>query len=174
MSDTHMPGRARELPPACRALIDGCDLLVHAGDVSDEGTLRMLRGLGVPLAAVHGNVDRPEVVRMLPETLDLAPPGGPRISVVHDAGPEKGRLGRLRRRFPDAEVVVFGHSHIPWRGEAERFLAVNPGSPTDPRRQPRPTMADLVVDEGRPAVRFWAVDGVEPEPLPGSLVRTVR
>jgi uncharacterized protein len=133
LSDTH----ARPLPPACAAHLRAADLVVHAGDVGTAAALAELEGLSRRLVVVAGNVDEPALG--LPETAwvpELA------LAVVHDAGPAKGRLERLRRRFPDARLVVFGHSHIPLEERAEDgFRILNPGSATQRRRQPRHTMA---------------------------------
>ena len=170
IADTHLPRRGPGLPPVCMARLRGADLIVHAGDLSDMATLMLLRGLGPPLVAVRGNVEERAVLGALPETATVEV-GGLRIGVVHDAGPERGRLLRLRRRFPEADGVVFGHSHIPLHETAEdRFFILNPGSPTDRRRQPRHTMAEIAVAGGRPAVTFVAVD--DPVgPLDPALVR---
>lgn len=170
VSDTHMPGRG-PLPAACRARLAAADAIVHAGDWSDAATLAMLRGLGPPLVGVHGNVDQPAVRAALPATAELEA-GGLRIAVVHDAGPAAGRLERMRRRFPDADGVVFGHSHIPLLERApDGFFILNPGSPTDRRRSPRHSMAEIAIDgDGRIAIAHWAVD--DPAgPLDPALVR---
>ncbi len=170
VSDTHMP-RHGPLPAACLARLRAADAIVHAGDWSDADALDRVRGLGVPLVGVRGNVEDAAIRRALPETavLDAA---GLRIAVVHDAGPEAGRLARLRRRFPDAGAVVFGHSHPPLLARADDgFLILNPGSPTDRRRSPRHTMAEIVVGEDGPVVTFHAVDD-PPGPLDPALVRS--
>jgi predicted phosphodiesterase len=100
------------------------------------------------VAAVHGNVDTPELRALLPETR-VVEAGGARIAMVHDAGPATGRLERMRRRFPDAAAVVFGHSHVPLREQApDGFQILNPGSPTDRRRQPQHTMGEITVEKG--------------------------
>lgn len=158
ISDTHLPGRGRVLPPACLARLRDADLIVHAGDWSDAATLALVRGIG-PLVAVHGNVEEPAVRAALPRTAEVEV-GGLILGVVHDAGPEAGRRERLRRRFPGAGAVVFGHSHIPLHDTApDGFFILNPGSPTDRRRAPRHSMAEILLEEGRPpVVRFWAVD----------------
>jgi putative phosphoesterase len=169
IADTHMPRRADVLPPACLAVIARADVLVHAGDVSEPGVLAALRRLCPRLVAVRGNVDVPALRAELPETVELDLPGL-RLGVVHDAGAERGRLARLARRFPACDAVVFGHSHIPLLERGPGLVIVNPGSPTDPRRQPRPSMAEILIED-TPAFRFWAVDGAEPEPLPDGLVR---
>lgn len=129
-----------------------------------------MRAIG-PLVAVHGNVEEPAVRAALPPSAEVTV-GGLTLGVVHDAGPEAGRRERLRRRFPGAGAVVFGHSHIPLHDSApDGFFILNPGSPTDRRRAPRHSMAEILLDEGRPPrVRFWAVD--EPAgPLDPALVR---
>jgi uncharacterized protein len=171
ISDTHAPRRG-PLPAACLDRLRAADAIVHAGDWSDLATLALLRGLGPPVVGVRGNVEEPAVRARLPETAELSA-AGLVIGVVHVAGPEAGRLERMRRRFPGAGAVVFGHSHIPLlQRAADGFLIVNPGSPTDRRRAPRHSMAEITIcGAGRPpAVAFRAVD--EPAgPLDPALVR---
>ena len=174
ISDTHMPGRGRVLPEACLTRLRTADLIVHAGDWSDLGTVAMVRGIGPPLASVHGNVEEPAVRGALPVTAEVEI-AGVRIGVVHNGGPEAGRLERMRRRFPGVGAVIFGHSHIPLHEVAEDgFFILNPGSPTDRRKAPRHSMAEITLVPGRPPlVEFWAVD--EPAgPLPPELVRGAR
>lgn len=172
LADTHMPRRGTLLPAACVARLRGADLIIHAGDMSDMATLGMLRAFGCPLVAVRGNVEEPAVRAALPETAEVAV-GDITVGVVHDAGPEAGRPARLRRRFPAADIVIFGHSHIPLHHvAADGFRIINPGSPTDRRRQPHHTMAELLIPpgSGRPSVAFWRLD--DPAgPLDPALVR---
>jgi putative phosphoesterase len=123
------------------------DLIVHAGDFSQPSLLADLRELG-PVAAVHGNVDSPELRRDLPETISLEL-GDVVLGVIHDAGPAKGRLDRLRANFPDADAVVFGHSHMPLHEERDGFQIFNPGSPTERRRAPHRSMGEATVEGGR-------------------------
>lgn len=159
ISDTHMPRKAQQLPPACVEVLRGSDLIIHAGDHSDAASLAALRAIGPPVVAVHGNVDGEDMRAALPATAAVTVAGHV-LAVVHDAGPAAGRPARLRRRFPEAGAVVFGHSHIPLVERAEDgFVIVNPGSPTDRRRQPRHTMARLVCRVGRPLeVEIIALD----------------
>jgi len=100
------------------------------------------------VAAVHGNVDSPELRRELPETISIELEDVV-LGVIHDAGPAKGRLGRMRARFPDADAVVFGHSHMPLYEARDGFQIFNPGSPTERRRAPRPSMGLLTCSESR-------------------------
>jgi putative phosphoesterase len=171
ISDTHFPSRGRALPEACAAAVRGADLLVHAGDLADADALELFRSLGPPLVAVFGNADDAAVRAALPATAEVDLPGL-RIAVVHNGGPEAGRLERMRKRFPDAGAVIFGHSHIPlYQSASDGFFILNPGSATDRRRQPRHSMAEMVLRARRPPeVRFIAVDD-PPGPLPGDLVR---
>jgi putative phosphoesterase len=157
IADTHLPRGRRRLPSACLEHLVAADLILHAGDFVALSALEELEALGPPLAAVHGNVDSKEVRHRLPETrvLDAA---GARIGLIHDAGPARGRLGRMRCRFPEADAVVFGHSHIPLSEEAAAFQIFNPGSPTDRRRQPAHTMGLGRVHRGRVAFTLVRVD----------------
>jgi uncharacterized protein len=154
VADTHLPRGKRLLPHACVQRLRAADLILHAGDLSTVDVLRMFEALGPPVAAVHGNVDAPDLRALLPATR-IVEADGARIAMVHDAGPAKGRLARMRRRFPDADAVVFGHSHIPLHEERDGFQLFNPGSPTDRRRQPRHTMGLAHVENGR--LRFELV-----------------
>jgi putative phosphoesterase len=148
ISDTHLGARRPELPPACAELIAGADLAIHAGDFSSLEALAGMRTLHTPLHAVHGNVEAPAVMRELPETLAVGVEDV-RIAVIHDAGPAAGRLARLRTRFPDADAVVFGHSHVPLLEAEDGFQIFNPGSPTQRRRAPHHTVGIATVDGGR-------------------------
>jgi putative phosphoesterase len=155
ISDTHLPRGARRLPDRCVALLRGADAILHAGDFSSAETLAELRALGPPLHAVHGNVDEPAVLAQLPMVLALEIDGA-RIAMLHDSGPAAGRMARMRARFPEADAVVFGHSHIPLHETGpDGFQLFNPGSPTDRRRQPVHTMGLAEVRDG--AVRFELV-----------------
>ena len=149
ISDTHMPRGARRLPDACVERIASADLLLHAGDFSTVEVLRELEGIGPPVAGVHGNVDSAELRRLLPGER-IVEADGARIAMVHDAGPSTGRLDRMRRRFGDrADVVVFGHSHLPLHEQApDGFQILNPGSPTERRRAPSHTMGLIRVADG--------------------------
>jgi uncharacterized protein len=148
ISDTHLPRGSRVLPDACVVRLRSADLILHAGDFVTAEILADLRALGPPVEAVHGNVDDAQVRRLLPSAR-LVSAGGVRIAMVHDAGPAAGRLERLRRRFRDADAVVFGHSHAPLheRDADGGFQIFNPGSPTDRRRQPAHTMGMASVGE---------------------------
>jgi uncharacterized protein len=123
------------------------DLILHGGDFTAVEVLHELEAMGPPLVAVHGNVDAPELRSRLPEARTVEA-GGARIALVHDAGSARGRMGRMRLRFPDADAVVFGHSHIPLHEERDGFQLFNPGSPTDRRRQPRHTMGLARAENG--------------------------
>jgi len=139
IADTHMPRGGRRLPRRCVDEIERSDLVLHAGDVMTEAALAVIETIGPPVNAVHGNVDEPHLQRRLPaqRSLEL---GGVNVALVHDAGPRAGRLGRMRRRFPEADVVVFGHSHMPLHERKGDFQIFNPGSPTERRRAPHHTM----------------------------------
>lgn len=142
IADTHIPYRARTLPRSLVPHLERADLVLHAGDLMDFALLDEL-GAYAPVEAVRGNMDPED----LPETLELEF-GGVRVAMIHDSGLKQGRRDRMRRRFPDARVVVFGHSHIPLLEDEDGFMLLNPGSPTDRRRQPRHTFALLRVEGG--------------------------
>jgi putative phosphoesterase len=149
LADTHAPRRWRRCPAAVARLLEGADLILHAGDVCTAGVLDELATFA-PVQAVLGNNDGRDVAEWgAAETLTMEL-AGLRVGMVHDAGPKAGRLLRLRRRFPAADLVVFGHSHIPLDAEdATLGLRIfNPGSPTDRRRQPVGTMGLLELGQG--------------------------
>jgi hypothetical protein len=148
ISDTHAPRRWKSCPPAVAAHLRGADLILHAGDVCTASVLGELSQYA-PVHAVLGNNDGQDVAAWgAPETLSLDL-DGLRVAMIHDSGPAAGRLGRMRRRFPGAGLVVFGHSHIPLDADADGLRIFNPGSPTDRRRQPNGTIGLLTVAEGR-------------------------
>jgi putative phosphoesterase len=142
ISDTHMPKGGRALPAACVERIRAAEAVIHAGDFSTASVLAELRELCPVVLAVHGNVDGAELRRELPASLEVEL-SGHTVAVVHDAGLAKGRLARMRARFPDADAVVFGHSHLPLHEEEGGFQIFNPGSPTERRRAPRHSMGLL-------------------------------
>jgi putative phosphoesterase len=156
ISDTHLPRGQRRIPDACLERLAAADLILHAGDFTTPEVLHDLESIG-PVAGVSGNVDTHALRRLLPEAR-VVEADGARIGMVHDAGPADGRLERMRRRFPDADAVVFGHSHIPLHEQAGGFQIFNPGSPTDRRRQPRHTMGMATVDGGRVTFKILPLD----------------
>ena len=157
ISDTHLPRGSRALPAACVERLESADLILHAGDFTALAVLEELRSVGPPVAAVHGNVDSAEIRRLLPQQ-HVVDVGGTRIGLVHDAGPAKGRLQRMRLAFHDCDAVVFGHSHIPLHEELDGFQIFNPGSPTDRRRQPRHSMGMASIVGGRPRFELIWLD----------------
>ena len=157
ISDTHLPRGARALPAACVEHLRAADAILHAGDFVELSVLLALEALGPPVHAVRGNVDSAELQARLPLTR-VVEAGGTRIAMVHDAGPATGRLGRMRRRFPDAHAVVFGHSHIPLHEQREGFAIFNPGSPTERRRSPHHTMGLAKVRHARVTFELLELD----------------
>ena len=147
ISDTHIPGRARGLPDAVRAAAEHADLVIHAGDWVAASVVHELSAIA-EVIGVYGNNDGADVRALLPEVA-AREIDGVRFAVVHETGAAKGREARMDAAFPDADVLVFGHSHIPWATVSPRGLRLlNPGSPTDRRRQPRCTMMTATVDAG--------------------------
>lgn len=148
VSDTHAPRFWKKMPDAVAAQLSEVDVILHAGDVCEPHVLNELAAFA-PVHVVLGNNDGPDVAAWgAPESLELDL-DGVRIAMIHDSGAKEGRARRMRRLFPDADLVVFGHSHIPWNTEADGQRLFNPGSPTDKRRQARGTMGQLVIDGGR-------------------------
>ena len=147
MSDTHAPRRWHGCPPAVAEHLAGADVILHAGDVCTADVLDELSEYA-PVRAVLGNNDGADVAAWgAPDELRFELDGLP-VAMVHDAGPATGRAARMHRRFPEAQLVVFGHSHIPLDETAHGVRIFNPGSPTDRRRQPRGTLGILRIEAG--------------------------
>ncbi len=147
LADTHVSANGpRRLPGAVRAALDDVDVVLHAGDVVEQWVLDEL-GARVPVHAVLGNNDH-TLRGVLPERLELEL-AGVRIALVHDSGARTGRTARMRRWFPDAHVVVFGHSHAPLDERSDGQLLFNPGSSTWKRMAPRHTFGRLLLVDGR-------------------------
>lgn len=148
ISDTHLPRRAKDLPAAMWAAAEAADVVVHAGDWCEVGLLDALEARARRVIGVYGNNDGAALRERLPEVA-RAELGGVRFAVVHETGPAAGREARCARDFPDTDVLVFGHSHIPWDSTAGTGLRLlNPGSPTDRRRQPHHTYLTAEADGG--------------------------
>ncbi len=157
ISDTHLPRGSRVLPEACLERLIAADAILHAGDFMEPEVLEFLQGIGPPVHAVRGNVDSASLQARLPLTR-IVEADGARIAMIHDAGPADGRLRRMRRRFADADAVVFGHSHIPLLETEAGFTIFNPGSPTERRRAPRHTMGVATASDGAVAFELVALD----------------
>ena len=147
LSDTHAPRRWKSCPPAVAAQLRGADLILHAGDVCTASVLDELAQYG-PVTAVAGNNDGPDVAAWGAAETAALTADGLRVAMIHDSGAAAGRLARMRARFPQVDLVVFGHSHIPLDAADERLRIFNPGSPTDRRRQPHGTVGLLEVADG--------------------------
>jgi len=147
-ADTHLPKRARDLPADLWAAIDAADVVVHAGDWVDTAALDAVEARSRRLIGVYGNNDGPALCARLPDVA-RAELAGVRIAVVHETGPAAGREKRCAATFPDTDLLVFGHSHIPWDTITPTGLRLlNPGSPTDRRRQPYATFMVVTLDAG--------------------------
>ena len=168
-ADTHVPNRARDLPAQLWAAIDAADVVVHAGDWVDVALLDAIEGRTRRVIGVVGNNDGRALVARLPEVA-RAELDGLRFAVVHDTGPATGRERRCAARFPDCDVLVFGHSHIPWDTVAASGLRLlNPGSPTDRRRQPTGTFLTADIVAGRlDGLVLHRVPPRATQPLPGT------
>lgn len=153
LADTHLPTRARDLPPPVWAAVEAVDVVIHAGDWVSVDLLDALTERAARVIGVYGNNDGPALRARLPETA-YAELGGLTFAVVHETGGSGGRDRRCAARYPDADVLVFGHSHIPWdrvadNGRPHGLRLLNPGSPTDRRRQPAASYLTAAVGGGR-------------------------
>jgi putative phosphoesterase len=157
VSDTHVPDFARALPAGLVEPLRRADSLLHAGDVTRSPLLDELAAFA-PVRVAMGNGDGPDVRAWGAEDVVRMEVEGVHVAMLHIAGPAKGREGRMRRAFPDADVVVFGHSHIPMNMRAGGQLLFNPGSPTWKRRQPRPTFGVLEIRDGAVDARIEPLD----------------
>lgn len=148
LADTHVPLRAKDLPAQVWAEVATADVVFHAGDWVAPELLDKLESRAARLVACWGNNDGPVLRSRLPERADVTL-AGLRFTVVHETGTAAGREARMSRLYPDTDVLVFGHSHIPWDTTAKSGLRLlNPGSPTDRRRQPHCTYMTGTVDNG--------------------------
>ena len=161
IADTHVPKRARDLHAQVWSAVEHADVVFHAGDWVEAALLDRLEQRSRSLVGVYGNNDGPDLRSRLPETAHITLEGV-RFALVHETGQAKGRELRCEALFPDADVLVFGHSHIPWDTTSPRGLRLlNPGSPTDRRRQPACTFMTATVDGGKLAqVRLVEVQRV--------------
>jgi putative phosphoesterase len=161
VSDTHVPKRARVLPPVLWGAIESADLVIHAGDWVEVALLDALEGRSARLIGVVGNNDGADLRERLPEVA-TAVVDGIRLAVVHETGQAAGREQRMDAAFPDIDLLVFGHSHIPWDTVSPAGMRLlNPGSPTDRRRQPAGTFMTAIADDGR--LRDLRLVPVEPQ-----------
>jgi len=147
LADTHAPRFWKSCPAPVAAWLADADLILHAGDVCTASVLTELSGYA-PVRAVLGNNDRPDVAAWGASARLEADIGGVAVGMIHDSGPARGRLRRMHASFPAAELVIFGHSHIPLDEQDEQLRIFNPGSPTDKRRQPTGTIGVLDIIDG--------------------------
>ena len=161
LADTHSPRRWKGVPADLANPLRAADVILHAGDVCTPDVLDTLQEFA-PVHVVLGNNDGADVAAWgAPETLELTL-AGVRIGMIHDAGPRQGRDRRMRRRFPEADLVVFGHSHIPLDEPDGAVHLFNPGSATDRRRMPTGTYGVLDLDDGRVRSRVRPLRNVDP------------
>ncbi|MEV8338992.1 metallophosphoesterase [Leucobacter sp. NPDC077196] len=158
IADTHLPKRAKRMPSAVLAACAEADLVVHAGDWVDAATLDLLEARSCALVGVWGNNDGAELRARLPEIARVRVEGLD-IAVVHETGAASGRERRADVAFPDTDVLIFGHSHIPWDSVSPGGMRLlNPGSPTDRRRQPNCTMMVADISGTKVSVDVISVD----------------
>jgi putative phosphoesterase len=149
ISDTHVPQRAKQLPAELWQAVADADLVLHAGDWVNLALHDELTRRAPALIGVYGNNDGPELRAVLPE-IARTTIEGIRFTMIHETGAATGREARADVAFPDTDVLVFGHSHIPWDTVSPRGMRLlNPGSPTDRRRQPAGTYLTAMADAGR-------------------------
>lgn len=152
LSDTHTMRAAsstpsRPLPPGAWPYVESADHILHAGDVNDAALLDELTNFA-PVTVVAGNTDGHDVWAWGATETATVNLDGIEIAMLHDSGPREGRHGRMRKRFPTARVVVFGHSHMPVNEDRDGLLLFNPGSPTWRRRAPFTSMGLLWIEQG--------------------------
>ena len=153
LSDTHIPDFAKRLPPGVFPSLRRADLIIHAGDVSSAAVLTELAEYA-PVKAALGNKDGPDVLAWGAQPESMVDIEGVTTALIHNSGSRQGRERRLTRRFPEAKLIVFGHSHIPVDTDVDGVRFLNPGSATWKRRQPAPTFASATIHEGRIATRI--------------------
>ena len=147
VSDTHVPVRARGMPTQVWEEVDRADVVIHAGDWVSSRLLDRLEQRARRLIAVYGNNDGPDLRRRLPEIARVTLEGL-RVAVIHETGDKKGREERADKAFPDSDLLIFGHSHIPWDTVSPVGMRLlNPGSPTDRRRQPFCTYLTALLED---------------------------
>ncbi len=152
ITDTHVPKRARDLPARLWDEVVTADVVIHAGDWVTPDLLNRLESRSKRLVACWGNNDGDELRSRLPERADVNL-AGLRFTVVHETGAAAGRDARMSRLYPETDVLVFGHSHIPWDTTTPTGLRLlNPGSPTDRRRQPFCTYMTGTIEEASAAM----------------------
>jgi uncharacterized protein len=147
LSDTHAPRRWKTCPPQVAEQLRQAELVLHAGDVCTAAVLDEI-GQYAPVHAVAGNNDGPDVAAWGAEPRLQLDIDGLQVAMIHDSGQATGRLARMRRAFPAADLVIFGHSHIPLDQADGDLRIFNPGSPTDRRRQPHGTLGVLHIAAG--------------------------
>lgn len=155
ISDTHLPSRGARIPDDALRHFAEVELIIHAGDHSSRAALDQLSAYA-PVEAVQGNVEDAEITALLPLKRELVV-GGCVIGIVHILGDRAHYERNARREFPDARVVIFGHSHIPWLEDHDGLLLLNPGSATDRRRQPHCSIALLTITDGQPSAEILAL-----------------
>jgi putative phosphoesterase len=146
LADSHTTGPSRPLPQSAWPYIETADHILHAGDVCDAVLLDELAAFA-PLTVVAGNCDGADVHAWGAREYATVELAGVSVAMLHDTGPSRGRRERMRARFPDARVVVYGHSHIPYNDDSNGLLLFNPGSPTWKRRAPFPSMGILWIED---------------------------
>ena len=155
ISDTHLPSHGARIPDTALSHFADVELIIHAGDHSSRAALDQLSAYA-PVEAVQGNVEDAEITALLPLKRELVV-GGCAIGIVHILGDRAHYARNARREFPDARVVIFGHSHIPWLEDHDGLLLLNPGSATDRRRQPHCSIALLTITDGQPSAEIIAL-----------------
>jgi putative phosphoesterase len=149
ISDTHLPVRAKRLPAVVWDAIEQADVVIHAGDWVSVELLDELESRSQRLIGCWGNNDGPVLRERLPEVARVSL-DGLSVAVVHETGASRGREERCERAYPGVDLLVYGHSHIPWDSTTPKGLRLlNPGSPTDRRRQPFCTYQTAEINSGR-------------------------
>ena len=132
ISDTHIPDRARQVPPVIMEAFNHVDMIIHAGDLVEFSVLDKLSGVCKEVKAVRGNMDYDDASGRLP-IKEIIKAGGVRIGVMHGWGPPAKLVELMQQEFKDdkVDIVIFGHSHAPFNEKIGNVLYFNPGSATD-------------------------------------------
>ena len=158
LSDTHIPHRARFLPPELHAPLEQADMILHAGDFTTHDVLLELQAYGKPIHAVFGNMDEVELVHTLPEVKRFSL-GNVSFAITHGSGARVGLEERVIQRVgsPAPDILVYGHSHRARILPHKTTLLFNPGSATDTVYAKEQTYGWILIQPSRVILKILAL-----------------